>query len=99
MNLFVSIKSLDFNIGYRAQVIQPNGVQVAAFEPNTGVFRFSIASSAAISGPITFGRLIFAGGPPGSSLSVSLVAIDAFSPDGADVYANVTSTLYPVAFR
>jgi hypothetical protein len=99
VNLFVSIKSLDFAVGYRALVIQPNGVQVAAFEPNPGVFRFSIASGGAISGPITFGRIVFAGGPPANSLTINLVAIDAYAPDGADVYTLVTSTVYPVVFR
>jgi hypothetical protein len=99
VNLFASIKSLDFGVGYRAVVIQPSGVQVAAFEPNAGVFRFSIASSGPISSPITFGRLVFAGGPPGTSLNINLVAIDAYAPDGADVYALMTSTAYPVIFR
>ncbi|MGQ0639186.1 MAG: Ig-like domain-containing protein [Gemmatimonadaceae bacterium] len=98
-NLFASIKSLDFAIGYRLVIVQPSGVQVAAHEPNAGVFRFSIASSGPISSPITFGRLVFAGGPPGTSLSINLIAIDAYAPNGADVYGVVTSTVYPVVFR
>jgi hypothetical protein len=99
VTLFASIKSLDFNIGYRASVLQPNGVQVAAFEPNVGVLRFSIASGSPITSPITFGRLVIAGGPPTRSLSINMIAIDAYAPDGTDVYPLVTSTVYPVIFR
>jgi hypothetical protein len=98
VNLFVSIKSLDFNVGYRAFVLQPTGAQVAAFEPNPGILRYSIVSTP-ITTPITFGRIVFAGGPPATSLLINLIAIDAYAPDGTDIYALVTSTIYPVAFR
>jgi hypothetical protein len=99
VSLFVGAKSVDYSPTVRAFVSTVAGAQIAAFEPNLGIYRFSIASAAGVTAPITFGRLIIANGPPGSTLMITINAIDAYAPDGADLYGVTTSTFYPLSFR
>lgn len=99
VSLFVGAKSLDYTPNVRGFVFTVAGAQIAAFEPNLGIFRYSIVVPAGLTTPITFGRLIFTNGPPGSTLMVTINAIDAYAPDGADLYGVVTSTFYPLSFR
>lgn len=99
VSLFVGAKSTDYDPKVSGFVFTATGVQIAAFQPNVGIFRFSIVAPAGLTAPLTFGRLIFTNGPPGSTLTININAIDAYAPDGADLYGLVTSTFYPMSFR
>ncbi|MGQ0766510.1 MAG: hypothetical protein ACT4OZ_12685 [Gemmatimonadota bacterium] len=99
ISVTVTLNSQSFTPSFQAATLSIPGAQVVSATLEGGVVRFSLVASTPITSPVTFGRIDLMTGPPGSRLTLDVVAIDAAAADGSNVFSNVTSTFFPLIFR
>jgi len=99
LTALVVINTQDFSPVYAIGALNVAGAQVTANPTNPNVYRFSVVATTPISAPVSIARLFLASGPANSQLRLTVDVIDITGPDGADLFARATSTIYPLVFR
>lgn len=98
-NVYVTAAYDTTSFGGTVVALAVPGSSVTLNQPTSNVHRFSIASAAGISAPVTFGRLQFTAASPGELLIISVTALDIIGPDTSDLMGLTTSTYYPMVIR
>ncbi len=99
LTALVVLNTQDFSPVYSIAPLNVAGAQVTANATNPNVFRFSVVATTPITTPVAIARLALVSGPANAQLRLTVDAIDITGPDGADLFARVTSTIYPLVFR
>lgn len=99
LTALVVLNTQDFSPTYSIASLNVAGAQVSANATNPNVFRFSVVATTPITTPVSIARLALVSGPANAQLRLTVDAIDITGPDGADLLARVTSTIYPLVFR
>lgn len=98
-SILIGLNTQDFTASFTPFTRDIPGGQVAAVQLEGGLLRYSVATTTPITVPTSFGRITLLNGPPGSRLSITMSALDATAPNGADIFPFVTSTFLPLIFR